>query len=296
MPYQKHLRLLYNPYAGRRKMLKYLDDAFKIFQDGGYKVSVHRAGSPQDIENAASQADDVDVLVVAGGDGTIHLAVNGLMNLPPEKRPVLGILPVGTANDLSYALNLPRSIEEACHAIVEYNVIQMDLGMFNDRYFVNVASAGLLTDVSPNTDVRVKNSLGQLAYYLKGIESLPSFRSFKITYQREAEIVTEEVMLILAVNGLSVGGIRKLVPNASLQDGKLDFIIVRQSGWPEALRLLIRTLSRGIIDGDRIIQFQADQLTILSERSLSSDLDGEWGPESPWHIKVGPKIAVISRV
>lgn len=290
---RQRLRLLYNPFAGRRKLLRELDTVIKLFQESGYNVSVHRASSPQNIEQAAAMADDVDVLVIAGGDGSIHLAVNGLLRLPPESRPVLGILPVGTANDLAYALHLPKSLSEACGVIGAGHSMEMDLGMVNGQYFVNVASAGFLTDVSPKVDVRVKNSLGQLAYYLKGLETLPSTRSFVVTYRDGEEEKQEEVMLLLAVNGLSIGGIRNLVPTAALNDGKLDFILVRQSGWPEALRLLIRTLRKGKMDGNQIIHFQSEELIVGTERTVSSDLDGEWGPESPWHIKLGPKIRVL---
>lgn len=288
------LHLLYNPFAGRRKMIRSMDEVIKLMQGGGYAVSVHRASSPQDIEKVSAGAADADVLVVAGGDGTIHWAVNGLMKLPEDRRPRLGILPVGTANDLAYALKLPKTIPEACRTILNGRTIAMDVGKVNDRYFVNVASAGFLTDVSPKVDIKVKNSLGQLAYYLKGLESLSSFRSFQVTYLAGDKPVTEEVVLLLAVNGLSVGGLRNMVPGASLTDGKLDVIMVRQSGWPEAIRLLLRALRGEKMNGDRIIQLRTDQLAVECDREVGSDLDGEWGPNSPWQISVGPKIAVFA--
>lgn len=289
----KRLRLIYNPYAGRRKLTAQLDTVVRIFQESGHEVSIHRASSPEDVEQISAQSRDVDRLVIAGGDGSIHQAVNGLLQIPAAKRPVLGILPVGTANDLAYALHLPKSIPEACKVIGKGNVFEMDTGKLNERYFVNVASAGLLTDVSQKVDVRVKNTLGQLAYFLKGIETLPSFRPFHIEFEHDEKRYTEEVVLFMAVNGLSVGGLRNLVPRASLTDGKLDVLMVPAAGWPETLRLLLRVLTGEKASAEKIVEFHTSELTVLTDRPIKSDLDGEAGPESAWHIQIGPKILVL---
>ena len=290
---ERKLRLMYNPYAGRRRIIQEMDTAIRIFQEGGYEVSVHRTNSPSDLEHTASLSTDVDCLVVAGGDGSIHQAVNGLMKIPSSQRPVLGILPVGTANDFAFGLKLPAKIADACEAIVHGSPLQVDLGMVNDRYFVNVFSAGLLTDVSPKVDVHIKNRLGQLAYYLKGIETLPTYRPFKVEYELDGTTVQEEAMLILAVNGVSVGGFRQLAAKASLVDGKLDFVIIRHSGWPDTMRTLLHLVGGGKVSSEQIIQFQTSQIKILTERPIFSDLDGEWGPDSPWDIKVGAKLTVL---
>lgn len=289
----KRLRLLYNPYAGRRKLTAQLDTAIRIFQESGHEVSIHRASSPEDIEQITSESMDVDRLVIAGGDGSIHQAVNGLLRIPAKKRPVLGILPVGTANDLAYALHLPKSIPDACKVIGKGNMLEMDTGKANDRYFVNVASAGLLTDVSQKVDTRVKNTLGQLAYFLKGIETLPSFRPFHVEFENDRKRYKEDVVLIMAANGFSVGGLRKLVPRASLTDGKLDILIVPAAGWPETFRFLLSVLTGEKANTEKIIKFQTSELTVLPDRPIGSDLDGESGPESPWHIQIGPKISVL---
>lgn len=289
----KRLRLIYNPYAGRRKLIGQLDTVIRIFQESGHEVTIHRTGSPEDTENTAALSGDVEVLVVAGGDGSIHQAANGLLRIPASQRPTLGILPVGTANDLAYALRLPKSIPEACKVIAGGKSFEMDTGLINDRYFVNVAGAGLLTDISPKVDTRVKNTLGQLAYYLKGLESLPSFRPFQLKFNHNDKEFDEEVLLFLAVNGLSVGGIRRLLPRASLSDGKLDILVIRQSGWPETLRMAARLLRGEQTDSGMIELFQTTDLTIRTDRPMDSDLDGEPGPASPWHIKIGPKISVL---
>ena len=202
-------------------------------------------------------------------------------------------LPVGTANDLAYALHLPKSISEACKVIGKGSTFEMDTGKLNDRYFVNVASAGLLTDVSQKVDTRVKNTLGQLAYFLKGIETLPSFKPFHVEFEHDGKQYKEEVVLFMAANGLSVGGLRQLVPRASLTDGKLDVLIVPAAGWPETLRLLLRILTGEKANSENISEFHTSDLMVHTDRPINSDLDGESGPESSWHIQIGPKISVI---
>lgn len=290
----KRLRLVYNPNAGRRKLTGQLDTVIRIFQESGHEVCVHRASSSEDVEQIASQSTDVERLVIAGGDGSIHQAVNGLLKISVEKRPTLGILPVGTANDLAYALHLPKSIPEACKIIAKGKAFEMDTGKINDRYFVNVASAGLLTDVSQKVDIRVKNTLGQLAYFLKGLETLPSFRPFRVEFEHDGKQYAEEVVLFMVANGLSVGGLKQLVPRASLTDGKLDVLMVPSAGWPETVRLLLNVLRGEKADNEEIKEFQtAAELTIRTDRPICSDLDGESGPESTWRIKIGPKISVL---
>lgn len=289
----KRLRLIYNPNAGRRKLTGQLDTVIRIFQESGHEVCVHRAGSPQDIEYTASQSSDVDLIVIAGGDGSIHLMVNGLLNIPADHRPVLGILPVGTANDLAYSLHLPKSIPEACKVIATGKALEIDTGRVNDRYFVNVASAGLLTDVSQKVDTRVKNRLGQLAYFLKGLETLPSFRPFRVEFEHDGKQYMEEVVLFMVANGFSVGGIRKLVPKASLTDGRLDILMVPSAGWPETIRLLLNVWRGEKTDDEKVKKFLSSGLIVHTDRPIFSDLDGECGPESSWHICIGPKISVL---
>jgi diacylglycerol kinase (ATP) len=289
----KRLRLVYNPYAGRRRLSARLDTAIRIFQESGYEVTIYRSSSSEDVEKIASQSLDIDRFVIAGGDGSIHHAVNGLLQIPEEKRPVLGILPVGTANDLAYSLHLPKNISEACRVIAQGNVLEMDTGKVNNRYFINVASAGLLTDISQKVDIRVKNSLGQLAYFLKGIESFPSYRPFRIEFEQYGKRYSEEVILLIVANGGSIGGIRTLVPRASLTDGKLNVLMVPAAGWSETLLLLLSVLTRERAKTERIIEFRTSNLKIFTNQLIHVDLDGESGPESPWHIQNGPKISVV---
>ena len=117
------------------------------------------------------------------------------LNLP------IGILPVGTANDFGKFINIPQDIEEACKQILSSKPVKVDIGKINDRYFINVASTGLFTDVSQKTDVTLKNAIGKLAYYIKGIEELPNFRKLKIKLKSKEVDYNGEMYLMLIFNG-----------------------------------------------------------------------------------------------
>ena len=84
-----------------------------------------------------------------------------------------------------------------------------------------------------------------------------------------------------------------MAAKASLVDGKLDFVIIRHSGWPDTMRTLLHLVGGGKVSSEQIIQFQTSQIKILTERPIFSDLDGEWGPDSPWDIKAGAKLTVL---
>ncbi|MDR4200793.1 YegS/Rv2252/BmrU family lipid kinase, partial [Bacillus altitudinis] len=127
----------------------------------------------QAAENAAQR--DFDLIVAAGGDGTINEVVNGLA--PLEKRPKLGIIPVGTTNDFARALGIPREgVLKATDAIIDGVAKPLDIGKVNGHYFINIAGGGRLTELTYEVPSKLKTMLGQLAYYLKGMEMLPSIR------------------------------------------------------------------------------------------------------------------------
>lgn len=106
-----------------------------------------------------------DVVIAAGGDGTLNEVVNGLVG--HEFRPKFGIIPVGTTNDFARAIGVPRSIEEAADIICEGKTVPLDLGRADDTYFINIAGGGRITELTYEVPSKLKTVLGQLAYYLK---------------------------------------------------------------------------------------------------------------------------------
>lgn len=200
------------------------------------------------------------------------------LNLP------IGILPVGTANDFGKFINIPQDIEEACKQILSSKPVKVDIGKINDRYFINVASTGLFTDVSQKTDVTLKNAIGKLAYYIKGIEELPNFRKLKIKLKSKEVDYNGEMYLMLIFNGQTAGNF-KLATRSSAMDGLLDVIVIKAVQIFEVLPLFIKVLKGEHLDSNKVIYFKTNDLYIECEEGIVTDIDGERGPDFPLHIQ-----------
>ncbi len=172
----KRARIIYNPTSGREAFKKELPRVLQRFEVAGYETSTHATTGEGDAVTAAEIAVErkFDVVVAAGGDGTINEVINGLAE--KEYRPKLGIIPTGTTNDFARALSIPRDINKAVDVILAEQTMRLDIGRVNDHYFMNIAGGGKITELTYEVPSKLKTMLGQLAYYMKGIEMLPSFK------------------------------------------------------------------------------------------------------------------------
>ncbi len=219
----KRARIIYNPTSGKEAFRRELPDVLEIFEKAGYETSTHATTCEGDATAAARLAVErgYDLVVACGGDGTVNEVVSGLAEQP--NRPKLGIIPVGTTNDLARALFIPRNIKRAAEIIVEGKTRKLDIGKVNDHYFMNIAGGGKLTELTYDVPSKTKTMLGQMAYYLKGIEMLPSLRPIKVEIEYDGKWFEDEIMLFLVSNTNSVGGFESRHRDALLDDGLFDF-------------------------------------------------------------------------
>ena len=279
----KKVRFIYNPYSGENIILHELDKVMKLHQEKGYQVVPYRIQKDRDIDEAFDIIDkDYKYVLVAGGDGTVDSVVNAMMNRGIDLP--IGILPVGTANDFGKFINMPSDIQEACKQILDSKPKAVDIGKINDKYFINVASSGLFTDVSQKTDLNLKNTIGKLAYYLKGIEEIPNFRRLKVHLKSKEVDFDGEMYLILVFNGQTAGNF-KLATRADVNDGYLDVIMIKAVPIIEILPLFIKILKGEHLDSDKVIYFKTDDILIESEEDIVVDIDGEKGPDFPLRIR-----------
>ncbi|WP_112179853.1 MULTISPECIES: diacylglycerol kinase [Paraliobacillus] len=270
-------RIIYNPTSGREGFKKELPDVLRRFEESGYETSVHATTGVGDATKAARIAVDraYDVIVAAGGDGTINEVINGMAEQP--NRPKLGIIPVGTTNDFCRALSIPRNIHKAVDVILENHSIPLDIGRVNDQYFMNIAGGGKLTELSYDVPSKLKTMLGQLAYYLKGIEMLPSLRPIKVQIEHDGKLFEDEIMLFLVANTNSVGGFEKLAPSAKMNDGLFDLLILRKTNLAEFVRIASLALRGAHLEDDRIFYTRASKIKINTEEQMQLNIDGEFG-------------------
>jgi YegS/Rv2252/BmrU family lipid kinase len=279
----KKVRFIYNPYSGENNIINELDNVIKLHQEVDLTVVPYRIQKGKDLAEALDIIDETySYILIAGGDGTVDSLVNAMkhrnINIP------IGILPVGTANDFGKFINMSTDIQEACKQILDSKPVSVDVGKINDKYFINVASTGLFTDISQKTDVNLKNTIGKLAYYLKGLEELPNFRRLKVKLSSKECDYEGEMYLLLVFNGKTAGNLN-LATEAEITDGKLDVIMFKAIQIMELLPLFIKLLKGEHLDSDKVVYFKTDDVCIESSEDIVTDIDGEKVPDFPLRIQ-----------
>ncbi|RFU69990.1 diacylglycerol kinase [Bacillus sp. V59.32b] len=277
----KRARLIYNPTSGREAIKKHLPEVLAKLEQAGYEASCHATTGEGDATNAARIAIErgYDVVIAAGGDGTIYEVVNGLADA--KVRPKLGIIPVGTTNDFARAIHMPRSVEAAVDIIAAGHTMPIDIGKMNERYFVNIAGGGRLTELTYEVPSKLKTMLGQLAYYLKGIEMLPSIRATEVTIEYDGKLFEGEIMLFLVGNTNSVGGFEKLAPDASLNDGMFTLLILKKTNLADFIRIATLAIRGDHVNDRDVLYVKANRIKVTAKDKMQLNLDGEFGGLAP---------------
>lgn len=281
----KRARIIYNPTSGRELFKKELAQVLMRFEAAGYETSAHATTGEGDATRAAEIAVErkYDLVVVAGGDGTINEVVRGIAE--QDYRPQIGIIPAGTTNDFARALSIPRDIKKALDIILdENNVKALDIGKVNEHYFVNIAGGGDLTELTYDVPSKMKAAIGQLAYYMKGIEMLPSLRPVSTIIEYDDKVYEGDIMLFLVANTNSVGGFEKLAPNALIDDGYFDMLILKKTNLAEFLRIASAALRGTHVEDENIIYAQAKRIKVTPKEKMLLNVDGEFGGLLPGEL------------
>lgn len=233
-------------------------------------------------------ADVVDIIVILGGDGTIHACINSIA--PLERRPIIGILPGGTCNDFSRILGVSQNLNQAAEGIAQGETVDIDLGLSNDRYFLNFWGIGFVSEASLNIDSDQKKSLGVLSYYMSTLRTVNQAETFPYQIKTETETYEGEAVLILVLNGRFIGTKELPITTADPSDGKVDVLIIKTSNLTSFRELL--SMNKPTTDPDQLselIHFQAATLAITTDVAKEVDMDGEVNGTTPSSITVLPK-------
>jgi len=272
----KTLLLIVNPRAGRTRSNAPLFDAVARFGEAGYLVRVRltaRQGHAAEI--AAEEGANYDLVVCCGGDGTLNETVTGLMKLPAP--PPLGYLPSGSTNDFAASLGLSAHAAEGAEHILASAGRRLDIGDFNGRPFVYVASFGAFTRVSYSAPQSAKNDLGHLAYILEGVRDLSSLRSYQATITTESEAFDGQFLFGAVTNSTSVGGLMKLQKEqVVLDDGRFEMLLIPTPTNAAELQALIRSLLLQDFQGEGIIFRHVSSVTVETGEAFPWTLDGEY--------------------
>lgn len=273
----KRARIIYNPTSGRELFRKHLPEVLEKMEKAGYETSCHATTAEGDATVAAADAvkRNFDLIVAVGGDGTLNEVVSGVSGF--EERPKIGLIPMGTTNDFARAVHIPRDINKAVDIILEGNSIPVDVGLMNDRHFINIAGGGRLTELTYEVPSKLKTVLGQMAYYLKGIEMLPSIRSSKVRIEYDGHVFDDHAMMFLIGLTNSVGGFEKLAPDASINDGKFTLLILKELNMAEFIRVASLALRGDHLSDPHVIYAKASKISVSSDERVLLNLDGEYG-------------------
>jgi len=277
----KRARIIYNPTSGREIFKKNLPEVLETLEIAGYETSCHATTREGDATEAAKKAveNGFDIIIASGGDGTLNEVVAGVSEF--EKRPKIGLIPMGTTNDFARAVHIPRDIKKAVEIIVKGDSIPVDVGFVNDRYFINIAGGGRITELTYDVPSKLKTMLGQLAYYLKGIEMLPSIKSTKVRIEYDGEVFEDEVMMFLVGLTNSVGGFEKLAPSSSINDGLFSLLILKKLNIAEFIRVASLALRGEHLNDPHVIYKKAKHIKVTSDDMVLLNLDGEYGGDIP---------------
>ncbi len=284
----KKLVLVYNPVSGHATFKKKLDMILAKFQQRDCMLTVYRTKLDNSILPDFIREAGAEGIVAAGGDGTLHEMANILIrndiHLP------LAILGSGTSNDFASYLGLTEDLDSYIDKIAAGSTRWVDLGKCGTEYFVNVASAGMLTSIAHEVEPKLKNSFGKMAYYLHSLGEIPHFRSIPLEIEADGQLMQERAFFFLVANSGTVAGFRNAIAPASLEDGKLDLLLVRQCSIPEFMTLAAELVAgRSILEKKNVLYLQAAALRVSTKEELGSDLDGELGPDLPLTITAVPR-------
>lgn len=274
----KTLLLIVNPRAGRTRSMDPMFHAVAHFSEMGYLVSVRCTTHPgHAAELVEQEGANFDRIVCFGGDGTLNETVRGAMTL--QDPPPIGYIPGGSTNDFAASLSLPADPVEAARQITASEGKRLDVGSFNDRPFIYVASFGAFTKTSYSASQSAKNDFGHLAYLLEGLKDLSTLRPYPAAVATDEEVFDGEFLFGAVTNATSVGGLMKLHKDqVVLDDGLFELLLVPNPTSAAELQELILTLVTQDFTRDGVIFRHVSSLTVTTPEGFPWTLDGEYGP------------------
>ncbi len=293
------LLIIFNPHAGSGRAKKYLPLIKTYLKQVGVSYEIFATAYSDHAHSWIAQADlsPFDGIIAAGGDGTLFEVVNGLMSQPAKSRIPFGVIPVGTGNAFSRELGLmPTDWQLGIDIIVQQHTLNIDLGQAQtatkEFYFLNIIGMGFVVDAG-RTTLKIKK-LGKSAYTLATLWETIKLKKHPIKLKlidnkNQVEIIGEELVFVEVANSRYTGTSFLIAPDAKIDDGLLDVIILKKISRLKILKLFPTIYSGKHINYKEIETRKVKSITI--ETNGPSDLmpDGEFIGETPVTISCVPK-------
>ena len=285
----RRLRLIVNGKAASDPLLR---PAVQAVRERGHEVSVRVTWESGDAARFAVEAaeDEVDVVVAAGGDGTINEIAGGLVGIP-NSPAAMAVVPYGTANDFATGMGILKGDPlAALRLAAEGSIHRIDAGRVNDRLFVNVTSGGFGAEVTTNTPPQLKKALGGAAYSLMGMVTAAKMSPYECRFTGPTGATEEGLVLVMAVgNGRQCGGGYQVTPQALLDDGLLDVVVIHDAELPQLGMVLNELVDMTRADNRFVTYRQVPSFQLESRTPLQLNLDGEPYRETSFAFEVVPQ-------
>ena len=273
--------LLFNPHAGKGRFSTVLPQVVDIITKAGFLVTTYPSQARGDAKAKILEwGNQFDRIIVAGGDGMFHEALNGYLLL--DEKPDLGFIPSGTANDFATSHGIPKVIAKAAEIAAGENRGSTDIGHFNDSFFSYVAAFGAVTDIPYKTNQNAKNAFGFLAYFASALKYmdpkvlLSSCRQMEIG--TDSGTLTGEFLVCCVSNSKTIGSLRQLVPkDVVLDDGLMEGLFIRRPDNFAELSNAIDILISGNMNAENIVSMKSSRFSFHTDTPTTWTLDGEDG-------------------
>ena len=289
------LKIILNPSSGRETARSNIENVLSYLAMKGSieRADINYTAKRFDAMNYAidTNPEEYDMLIAAGGDGTINEVVTGIMR--SEIDIPVAIYNSGTVNDFATINHLPSSPADFARMLEDPEFVRVDCGKAGDSYFMNVLAGGSFADVIYNVQPDLKTALGPVAYWISAMKDIPSLNSSQhITIHNGDETIETDAVMFFVSNTSSVGGFRNLMSRADVTDGLLDVMVLKKMERTEIMPLFGKIIVGDHINSDKVIYFQATDFSIEApeaESTITLDLDGEKGPSLPIRISCVPR-------
>ncbi len=278
----KKVYFILNLRAGKAMISEKLADIINNLTKAGYEVTVHPTQSSEDaFESAKDLYDKYDMLLCAGGDGTLSQCIQGIM--ASEKRLPIGYIPAGSTNDFAKSLGISSNPIEAVNSVINGRKMGCDIGSFNGQYFTYIVAFGAFTNVTYQTSQTIKNVLGHTAYLLSGISQLKTVRSKRMRVEYDGNVIEGDFIFGMVTNSSSIAGLLSM-DDFLLDDGVFEVTLIEKPANIVQLPKIVRSLLNinEEINKKYIKFFRTKKIKFISlgDEPVSWTRDGEFGGDN----------------
>ncbi|SEQ55141.1 lipid kinase, YegS/Rv2252/BmrU family [Devosia sp. YR412] len=288
LPARRRALMLVNPNA--RRGTAALEPVIERLRAGGVDAVVERFNTPDEVSaDIARRRHEADLVIVCGGDGTINSAARGVL----ETGLPLGVMPMGTANDLARTLGIPDDLLKAADIIVAGHTSRVDLGEVNGHPFFNVASLGLSVDLAKGLTPEAKRRWGKLGYAMAATKVALKAKPFRAEIISDSGTVKVKTLQIAVGNGVHYGGGTVIHADATIEDGHLDlYSLELKNVWK--FGLMLGAFRRGEHGAwDEVRTAKSTEFDIRTREPMAINTDGDLVTQTPAHFVIRPSAVTV---